>query len=46
MKRFGLILLALVFLVILGGGIVLANWNIPASSAKIEKPVPDEKMPK
>ena len=46
MKKVALIALAILLLVIIGGGVFLASWNIPAPAQKIEKPVPDDKMPK
>jgi len=36
----------LVLLIIVGGGVYLAFWNIPAPSAIVEKTIPDDRFPK
>ncbi len=46
MRKFLFIVLSLLAVAIGGGGVFLASWNIPAPAQKIEKPVPDDKMPK
>jgi hypothetical protein len=40
------ILLIVVALVIVGGLVFLAVWDIPAPTARIEKVIPDERLPK
>jgi hypothetical protein len=36
----------LLLLTIVGGGVFLASWNIPAPAGKIQKQIPDDKMPR
>jgi hypothetical protein len=40
------IILIVVALVIVGGLVFLAVWDIPAPTARIEKVIPDERLPK
>jgi hypothetical protein len=40
------ILLIVLALVIVGGLVFLAMWDIPAPTARIEKVIPDERLPK
>ncbi len=46
MRKYVLIAVAVLVLVIVGGGIVLANWSLPAPTGKIEKPVADDRLAK
>lgn len=46
MNRFALILVVLVVGVLVVGGIVLATVDIPAPSAKVERPIPDSQLGK
>ena len=40
------ILLIVLALVIVGGLVFLAVWDIPAPTARVEKVIPDERLPK
>ena len=40
------ILLIVLALVIVGGLVFLAMWDIPAPTARVEKVIPDERLPK
>lgn len=46
MGKLVLAALALVFLILVGGGIFLASWDIPAPSKPVEKVIPDARFPK
>ncbi len=46
MKKFVLIVVAVVLVAVIGGGVFLATWTIPAPADKIERPVADDRMPK
>jgi hypothetical protein len=40
------LLVILVLAVVIGGGIFLATFNLPPPSVKVEKVVPDERLPR
>ena len=44
MKRLSRIVLLVVLGVLIGGGVFLATWDIPAPLATIEKVIPDERF--
>lgn len=46
MGKLVLAALTLVFLILVGGGIFLASWDIPAPSKPVEKVIPDARFPK
>lgn len=46
MSKFALFLLFLVAAVVIGGGVFLSAWDIPAPSAKVEKVIPNDQFPK
>jgi hypothetical protein len=49
MGLMGKVLLVAAFIVVLtvvGGGVFLAYWDIPAPTAKVEKVLPDARFPK
>jgi hypothetical protein len=46
MKGFSRIVLLVVLAVLVGGGVFLATWDIPAPVATIEKVIPDERFPR
>jgi hypothetical protein len=46
MKRLSVILVALLVVLIVGAGVFLATWNIPAPVAKVEKVLPDDRFPR
>ena len=46
MKNFPLILIAFVVVLIFGGAVSAAMWNIPAPSAPVKKVLADERFPR
>lgn len=46
MARLSLIIIVLIVGVLVVGGVVLATVDIPAPSAKVERPVPDDRLAK
>jgi hypothetical protein len=46
MGKLTIALVALIALLLLGGGLFLALWNPPAPSAPVEKVIPDARFPK
>ncbi|MBP7064058.1 hypothetical protein [Ferrovibrio sp.] len=46
MSRLLLIFLAVLVLIVAGGGIFLATWNIPAPTARVEKTIPNDRLGK
>ncbi|MEE8332993.1 MAG: hypothetical protein V3R85_04025 [Alphaproteobacteria bacterium] len=46
MTRLSLGLIILVLVILLGGGVYLAFWDIPAPSAIVEKTISDDRFPK
>jgi hypothetical protein len=46
MSKLLLTVVALVVLVIVGGGAFLMVWNIPAPTARVEKVIPDARFPR
>jgi hypothetical protein len=46
MGKLVLITLAVIFVLLVGGGVFLAAWDIPAPSSSVEKVIPDAKFPK
>ena len=46
MGKLVIVTLAVVLLLLLGGGVFLAVWDIPAPSSPVEKVIPDAKFPK
>lgn len=46
MAKFLLATLMVIVVLVLGGGIFLASWDIPAPSAPVEKVIPDARFPK
>ncbi|HET6519719.1 MAG TPA: hypothetical protein VFG47_07840 [Geminicoccaceae bacterium] len=39
-------LLAALLVVLLGGVLFLVTWDIPPPTARIERPIPDERLPR
>jgi len=37
-------LLGLILLIVVGGGIFLATWDIPPPSTTVERPIPDSRF--
>jgi len=46
MKKLSRLVLAAVAILVLGGGVFLAMWDIPAPVQKIEKELPDDRFPR
>lgn len=46
LNRSARVVLLLLALVVLGGFVVLANWDIPPPAAAVEKVLPDDRLPK
>lgn len=46
MKNLSRLVLLLVLLMLIGGGVFLATWDIPAPSTPVEKRIPDARLPK
>ena len=46
MARLAVVLGALIVVILVVGGVVLATVDIPAPSAKVERPVPDQRLAK
>jgi hypothetical protein len=46
MSRLLLIFVAFFALLVVGGGIFLASWDIPAPKAKVEKTIPNDRLGK
>jgi hypothetical protein len=46
MGKLVLVALVVVFVLLVGGGIFLAVWDIPAPSSSVEKVIPDARFPK
>ncbi len=44
MNKFAGLVIALVLVVVIGGGVFLASFDIPPPTAKIEKVIPDERF--
>ena len=43
-KRISLILLGIAILIIAGGGVMLASWQIPAPTKQLEKVIPNDRF--
>jgi hypothetical protein len=46
MSTIGRVLLAVALVVVLGGAMFLLTWEIPAPSARIERVIPDDTLPR
>jgi hypothetical protein len=46
MKFLSRFILIVLLLLIVGGGIFLATWDIPSPQTRIEKVIPDERFPR
>ncbi len=46
MFRASFIAIAVLLAVIVGGGVFLATWEIPAPSMRLEKVLPDDRFPR
>lgn len=45
MSRLPVIIIALALVLLIGGAVFLASWNIPAPSSTVEKTIPDGRFP-
>jgi hypothetical protein len=45
MSKLPVIIIVLALVVLIGGAVFLAGWNIPAPSAVVEKTIPDGRFP-
>jgi hypothetical protein len=43
-KRISIIIAAIAVLVIAGGGVILASWQIPAPTKQLEKVIPNDRF--
>lgn len=46
MKKFSTLVLVLVLAIVVGGGVFLATWDIPAPVNNVERTIPNDKFPK
>jgi len=46
MKKFSKLILVLVIATLVGGGVFLATWEIPAPVTKVERVLSDDRFPK
>jgi hypothetical protein len=46
MKKLATFAIAAVFIVILGGAVFLATWDIPPPNNVVEKDIPNDRLPK
>ena len=46
MKKLATFAIAAVLVVILGGAVFLATWDIPPPNNVVEKDIPDDRLPK
>lgn len=46
MSKLLLVVIALTLVILVGGGVFLAGWDIPAPSSVVEKTIPDGRFPR
>ncbi|MBO6825489.1 MAG: hypothetical protein JJ879_04755 [Sneathiella sp.] len=46
MSKFSLFLLFLITAAVVGGGVFLAAWDIPAPTVPVERVIPNDQFPK
>lgn len=46
MSKLAGVLVVLLLVVVVGGGAVLATWDVPPPTARVEKAIPDERLPR
>lgn len=46
MSKITRVLLVLLLFVVIGGAVFLLTWDIPAPTARLEKPIPNERFSK
>lgn len=46
MKKLSALVFFLVVAVVVGGGVFLSTWDIPAPVTKVEKVIPDDRFPR
>ncbi len=45
MRKLSYIIIVLALLILVGGAVFLATWDIPPPSAVVEKVIPDDRFP-
>ena len=40
------IIFSIILVIVIGTGVFLANWDIPAPISKVEKVIPNDRLPK
>lgn len=45
MRKLAGILIVVALAVVVGGGVFLATFNLPAPSAQVQKVIPDDRLP-
>ena len=45
-RKISFVIIAIAVLVIAGGAVFLATWNIPPPTKPVEKVIPDAKLPR
>lgn len=46
MSKLAGVLVVLMLAAVVGGGAFLAAWDVPPPSARVEKAIPDERLPR
>ncbi|MGE5505984.1 MAG: hypothetical protein ACM31L_16300 [Actinomycetota bacterium] len=46
MSKLSAVLVLLVLAAVAGGAVFLATWDVPPPSARVEKVIPDDKLPR
>lgn len=46
MRKIAVIAVAALLIVVLGGAVFLATWDIPPPNKVVEKGIPDDRLPK
>jgi hypothetical protein len=46
MFRVSFIVIAALVAIVIGGGVFLSTWDIPAPSERVEKVLPDDRFPR
>jgi hypothetical protein len=46
MSKLSSVIILLVLAALVGGAVFLATWDVPPPSARVEKVIPDEKLPR
>jgi hypothetical protein len=46
MAKIGRLFLGAFFIFVMGGGLYLANWDIPPPTTRVERSLPDSRFPR